>query len=307
MRARTRSLWFATITAAFIAAGCSTTQQVRLPDHAVVTLQPGDASVGTYVAKPRGFSTSSYWIEGPQGLIVVDTQFLLSSAEELINWAEFSTGKRVVAGLVLHPNPDKFNGVEVFKKRGIPVYTSEQVRMLIPTVHEDRHHWFYERFKPDYPNSVPLPESFGNKTQTLSYGGVELKAHVLGAGCSEAHVVVEHRKHVFVGDLVASLHHSWLEIGKIDEWLKRLDYIQKLEPEYVHPGRGPSGGPELLTRQIAYLKKVKELILKERPRGEPNEAAIARVQRKLEELYTSYGHEYFLEIGLPAVWAAYAK
>lgn len=293
--------------ATFILSACSTPQYARLPERAVLTLAPGDSTVGTYVAKPRGFSTSSYWIEGPQGLVIIDTQFLLSSAEELVNWAEFSTGKKAVAAIVLHPNPDKFNGVEILKKRGIPAYTSEQVRMLIPQVHEDRHHWFYERFKPDYPNTVPLPESFGNATKVLNYGGVELKAHVLGAGCSEAHVVVEYRKHVFVGDLIASLHHSWLEIGKLDEWLKRLDYIQKLQPDMVHPGRGPSGGPELVTRQIAYLKKVKELILKERPRGEPNDAKIARVQKQLEKLYTAYGHEYFLEIGLPAVWTSYAR
>jgi glyoxylase-like metal-dependent hydrolase (beta-lactamase superfamily II) len=299
--------WISTLAICLFAAGCGTTAHVRLPESAKLTLQAGDSRIGTYISRPRGFSTSSYWIEGPNGLIIVDTQFLLTSAEELINWAEFSTGKKVVMGVVLHPNPDKFNGVEVFKKRKIPVVTSQQVRMLIPGVHEDRHHWFFERFKPDYPDGVPLPESFGTASTVLNQAGIPVKAHVLGAGCSEAHVVLEFEKNVFVGDLIANLHHSWLELGRIDDWLKQLDYIRKLEPEFVYPGRGPAGGPELIDREIAYLKKAKELILKERPRGEPNEAAIARVQDKMEELFPGYGHTYFLEIGLPAVWTALRK
>jgi hypothetical protein len=207
----------------------------------------------------------------------------------------------------LHPNPDKFNGVEVFKKRGIPILTSEQVRALIPSVHEDRHHWFYDRYKPDYPDKAPIPDSFGSATKTLDQAGVPVKVHVLGPGCSEAHVVVEFEKNIFAGDLITSLNHSWLEIGKIDEWLARLEYIRKLGPEYVHPGRGPSGGPEVLDRQVQYLKKVKELVLKERPRGKPNEKILSDLQKKLEDLYPLYGNEYFLEIGLPAVWESMAK
>ncbi|MEQ1876893.1 MAG: lipoprotein, partial [Bdellovibrionia bacterium] len=188
-----------------VLAGCAATSQSRLTQGARVTLEPGDFRVGTYISRPNGFSTASYWIEGPKGLVFVDTQFLLSAAGEMIDWAEKATGKKVILGIVLHPNPDKFNGVEVFKKRNIPVVTSDQVRTLIPSVHQDRHHWFYERYKPDYPDQAPIPETFGNSTRVLEQAGVPIKVHTLGPGCSEAHVVVEFEKHVFVGDLVSSL------------------------------------------------------------------------------------------------------
>lgn len=278
-----------------------------LPKAAQLTFTHGDRRIGTYISSPEGFETSSYWIEGPSGLIWIDTQFLLSAGEEALNWAEKATGKKVELAIVLHPNPDKFNGTLLFKKRGIRVVTSEQVRSLVPEVHKDRHYWFYERYKPDYPNEVPLPDSFGNQTQELSAGGITVKAHVLGAGCSDAHVVVEYDDHLFVGDLVTNNSHSWIELGKIESWLTRLKELSALEPEYVHPGRGPNGGAELIDREQAYLNKVLALVRAERPVGAPKPQKISRLQAKIEALYPGYANAHFVEIGLPAVWKAQSK
>jgi glyoxylase-like metal-dependent hydrolase (beta-lactamase superfamily II) len=274
----------------------------RLPDKAQVTLTPGDPTIGTYVSVERGFTTSSYWIEGPKGLIFIDTQFLLSAAEESIDWAEKVTGKKVQLAIVLHPNPDKFNGTQVFQKRGIKVVTADQVIQLIPAVHKDRYESFYERFKPDYPADAPVLASFGDHTTELSAGGVTVKAHVLGQGASGAHVVVEYHGALFPGDLVANLHHSWLEIGKTEEWLKRLDEMRALKPEFIYPGRGPAGGAELLDREEAYLRKVIEIVKAEKPKGTPTDETVERIKAKIQSAYPFYGNSYFLYLGIPAEW-----
>lgn len=286
----------------------------RMPSGAVVTLiHPdefyGDSRVGTYVSSTWGFSTTSYWIEGPKGLILIDTQFLPSATAEVLAWAEQATGKKVVLAVVLHANPDKFNGTAVLKKRGIRVVTSAQVRALIPAVHEKRKKAFFERYQPDYPAEVTLPDSFGDKTTELEAAGTKIKLHVLGAGCSEAHVAVEWEKHLFVGDLVAGGAHSWLEIGKTDEWLKRLEELQALQPDFVHPGRGPSGDERLLRQEAAYLKDVIAAVAAEKPRplaGDKLDAAaeqaLERIQKKLEARYLGYRFAVFLELGLPAEW-----
>src|SRR4051794_19263888 len=102
-----------------------------VPQKAELVLKNGDNRIGTYVSSEKGFETSSYWIEGPTGLIFIDTQFLLSAGEEALNWAEKVTGKKAQLAIVLHPNPDKFNGTSSYQKRGIRVVTSEQVLKLI--------------------------------------------------------------------------------------------------------------------------------------------------------------------------------
>jgi glyoxylase-like metal-dependent hydrolase (beta-lactamase superfamily II) len=285
-------------------AGCAS----QRPPGARVTLTSHDDSrVGTYVSSPWGFSTSSYWIEGPEGLILIDTQFLPSAAEEFVSWAEQVTGKKALLAIVLHPNPDKFNGTDVLRKRGIRVVTSEQVRELIPSVHQSRTQTFYDRYKPDYPTEVPLPDSFGSATTELSAGGVTVKAHVMGAGCSEAHVVVEYEGHLFPGDMIANNTHSWLEIGKTDQWLQRIDEMKALKPKWVHPGRGPSGNAGLLDMERAYLERVIAEVAAEKPQGKPTDEALERIQSRVLAAYPGLRLDVFLAIGLPAEWERQAQ
>jgi glyoxylase-like metal-dependent hydrolase (beta-lactamase superfamily II) len=264
-------------------------------------------TVGTYVSIPWGFSTSSYVLEGPDGLIAIDTQFLPSATEEMIALAEAATKKKFVLAVVLHANPDKFNGTATFQKRGVKVVTSSQVKALVPSIHEKRMRSFYERYKPDYPSELPAPDSFGDKTTELRAGGLTFKVHVMGAGCSESHVVVEHEGALFVGDLVANKAHSWLEIGKTDEWLKRVDEMKKLRPVRVYPGRGAPGGAHLLDDEEAYLKKVIAVMAAEKPTMPVREDALGRVENTMVAAYPGYDFAVFLKIGLPAEWERQAR
>jgi len=267
----------------------------------------GDPRVGQYVSSGWTFATSSFWIRGSSGVVLVDTQFLPSAGVEALTLAERATKAKVTTAFVLHANPDKFNGTTALQQRGVRVLTSQAVLAAMPEIHEKRVAAFYQRYKPDYPRVMPQPMSFGAATTRLEEAGLPLTAHVLGPGCSEAHVVLQFKDQVFVGDLVANGAHSWLEIGRTDAWMQRIAEIEAMKPRLVHPGRGPSGGPELLTRQRAYLEEVMTLVAAERPSGPPQEAALGRVRAALERRYAGYRFPVFLEIGLPAEWARQAK
>lgn len=262
---------------------------------------PSDAT-GTYVSSRWTFATSSYWIEGPSGVVLIDTQFLPAEGLAAVERAEQATGKKVVAAIVLHANPDKFNGTSALQARGIKVLTSKQVAALIPSVHEKRLAAFGERYAPDYPQTAAKPDVFGDKTTDLELAGVKLRAHVLGAGCSEAHVAIEHDGHLFVGDLVGNRGHAWLELGRTEEWLQRIAELRALSPKFVHPGRGASGGPELLDAQEKYLRDVVEIVKSEHPTKADDEEGIARAIAKIEAKYPDYEWKVFLQLGIPAVW-----
>jgi len=266
-----------------------------------------DSRVGVYTSKPWGFSTHSYWIEGPEGLVVVDTQFLPSAAREVIELAEQETGKKVVLAVVLHPNPDKFNGTSVFQERGIRVVTAQQVLERIPAVFELRTRWFKDRYAPDWPEAEPQPEAFGAETTVLEAAGLKLKAHVMGPGCSDAQVVVEWEGHLFTGDLVANGTHAWLEQGYQHEWLQRLDELTRLNPRSVHPGRGPSAGPELLSRQRAYLEKVIELVRATEPTLPVRDEAVAEAVKRVQAAYPDLDLVVFLRVGMPEVYRREAE
>jgi len=286
-------------------AGCAGRMRARPRSTASgATSSPfaGDPRIGQYVSSAWTFATSSFWISGPEGLVLVDTQFLPSGGLEAAALAEQSTGEQVVTAFVLHANPDKFNGTSALQARGVEVLTAQPVLDAMPEIHKKRVAAFYDRYKPDNPLEMPTPTVFGAATTQLRAAGLPLTAHVLGPGCSEAHVVLQFEDQLFVGDLVANAAHSWLEIGRTDAWLQRIGELEALRPRFVHPGRGPSGGPELLTRQRNYLEEVIALVAAEKPSGPPDRAALARVRAALESRHPTYRFPVFLEIGLPAEW-----
>jgi glyoxylase-like metal-dependent hydrolase (beta-lactamase superfamily II) len=270
--------------------------------HEVGAAPHGDARIGTFVSDSLTFDTSAYWIEGPDGLVLIDTGFLSSGAVELVERAEKATGKKASLAVVLHANPDKFNGTAVLQARGVRVVTSAPVAALIPAVHAKRVQWFGKRYAPDYPMQAASPDVFGDTTTEIEAAGLSLTAHVLGAGCSAAHVAVMFDGHLFVGDLVAHGNHGWLELGLLDEWMATLDALMALNPRWVHPGRGESGGPELLTAQKAYLADVKARVAALAPAGEPDATRLKSVRDALVAAYPGYGYPYFVELGLPAIW-----
>ncbi len=266
-----------------------------------------DSRIGVYTSTPWGFRTASYWIEGPEGLVFIDTQFLTSAAIDAVEKAEAITGKKVQLAIVLHPNPDKFNGTAVFQARGIRVVTSAQVLAKIPGVHAQRKNAFYDRYKPDYPEEAAKPDNFGDTTQELSAGGVKVKVHVLGMGCSAAHVVVEYEGHVFVGDLVGNGTHAWIEIAEIEQWQTRLAEITAMKPRFVHPGRGESGRADLLEWEKMYLQRILDEVAQEKPTLPVAPQAVERVKNRMLKAYPKLDYDVFLELGLGDVMKKHAE
>ena len=283
------------------------TAQETAPSDAFSGLwrNPQDPRIYAWVSSPWTFSTTSWAIEGDDGLVLIDTQFLPKDAVAFVDAVEAATGKQAKVAVVLHANPDKFNGTAALQARGIKVVTSSQVKGLIPDVHKKRSAAFGERYAPDYPKETPAPESFGSSPTTVSdVAGVKLVLTPVGKGCSEAHVVASFDdgagRHIFAGDLLANGAHAWLEIGEPIEWLKRLDEVDTMKPAYVHPGRGLSSDAALINVERKYLGDVMLAVSTARALGGDDDAVIADARRRILEMYPDLRFAVFLNIGLPA-------
>lgn len=268
----------------------------------LVAAPPKRSAVGGFTSSAWAFSTRSYWIEGPEGVVLIDTQFLPKETEKAVALAERRTGKKVVAAFVLHPNPDKFNGVGWLQQRGVKVYSTPEIIARIPAVHALRTEWFAERYAPDYPTTLALPDPLPVTDGEVSVAGLRIRAVILGQGCSAAHLALWWGGHLFTGDLVAHGSHSWLELGEVGPWLQRLETLQALHPRFVHPGRGASGGPELLQREMDYLRVVDQTVARANPAGEPTVAQVAALKAEVLRHYPRLRFEVFLELGLPTLW-----
>ncbi|WP_242589639.1 MBL fold metallo-hydrolase [Corallococcus macrosporus] len=289
--------------------GCGATQPV-VPTHyrSHSAQEQGDRRVGEYISSEWSLQTASYWIEGPEGLVLIDTQLLPSALRKELAFAKDVTGKEPKLAIVLHANPESFNGTALLKELGVPVVTSGPVRERIPAVHEK---WAPSLFKQywngRYPRELVLADSFGDSTRELSAAGLTLKVHVLGAGSSASHVVVEWEGHLFTGDLVARDTHNWFEGGDTTEWLQRLEELRALGPKWLHPGRGLPGGPELLDAQAAYVQAVREEVTRERHAEHPSSDPLAAVEARMRARYSGYAYVKLLPHVVRAEWARQAR
>ena len=80
-----------------------------------------------------------------------------------------------------------------------------------------------------------------------------------------------------------------------------------MKPRHVHPGRGPSGGVELLAVQRAYLESVIDAVAREKPSGKPSAEALERIRAAIAARWPGYGQRVLLEAGLAAEWERQAR
>lgn len=243
--------------------------------------EQGDPRVGGFTSSQWSFHTASYWIEGPDGLLLIDSQFVPSALIKELNFAQRVSGKPARLAVLLEASPDRANGTGYLQSIGLPVLSSPEIRAAIPAVHQRWLPLFKDRYEPSwYPRTPALPDALTE--ETLRIAGLEVRVRRLGPGSAATHLVLEWEGHLFVGNLVTRGAHSWFEGGDLEGWLTRLEELRALRPRWIHPGRGMPGGPELLDAQAEFLREVKAAIASENPSGSSSPAALERIRQRLE-------------------------
>jgi hypothetical protein len=93
-----------------------------------------------------------------------------------------------------------------------------------------------------------------------------------------------------------------MELGDVDAWIGVLDQLKDLHSRHIHPGRGYESGADLLDKQIEYLRFVKSVVESYKPRGEIPGKVKEEIVERIKDKYAGYDNEYFLQLGIPAVW-----
>jgi glyoxylase-like metal-dependent hydrolase (beta-lactamase superfamily II) len=105
--------------------------------------------IHVYTAPADKFFVNSFLIETLTGVIVVDTQFLVSTAEALGARLD-ALGKPLAAVIITHPHPDHYNGLPVLMRNRapVPVYANHipEADALIASdlIYNGAHPWLAE-------------------------------------------------------------------------------------------------------------------------------------------------------------------
>lgn len=239
-----------------------------------LTAEAGQLHV--FTSGDEGFNTHSVWYDDGKEVTVVDTQFTLEVAQQLVADIKKQTKSPITRIIITHPNPDKFNGLSVFHKLGAESIASAKTAAAIPGVDSYKRYFWVEIAHvfthENYPKMEPVKTTFsGQKVIKLKSGETITLIELKEPGISSNQVVVriDASGDLIVGDLVAYQAHAWLEGGIIDGktqpniagWKADLQQLLTLAKGKIYGGRGQFGlVAEVVPVQIAYLDKADQIV-----------------------------------------------
>lgn len=252
------------------------------------------------------FLVNSFIIETQNGIIVIDTQFLVSEARKLKQEVE-KLGKPLLGVVVTHPHPDHFNGVGILcENLEVPIYATQSTVDDIKAIEAGKREFWKQTYGDDYPDSTTLPNRIVRSKEELVIDGVHLVIDDLGAGESSDITVIylPSEKTLIASDLLYHKVHPWLAESRSKAWIEQIAYVKTTyaEAEIVYAGHGSESSLDALDGQLEYIHFFQELVSNYlTPDGDLADAAKTQIKQTMQTRYSGYPLEFLIEMNIDGV------
>jgi glyoxylase-like metal-dependent hydrolase (beta-lactamase superfamily II) len=274
----------------------------------------GGPVVHTYRAAESGLYVNSYLVEGTSGVVVVDTNLLVSDIEALQARLR-ALRKPLLAILVTHAHPDHFNGVlSLVKDKEVPVYATTGVGRAIEEIADAKRAQWSPAYGAEWPAETYYPNSLLADGAQVQLDDMSFTVREVGPAESHADSYLFMAANgsapiAFTGDLAFHGTHPYTADGHSGAWLVALDVLSSELAGIgtLYPGHGDPAGPDLLAAQRRYLLYYRELI-RRLSGGEAvlSETAKSELSTALRAFLPDAPLTWMIELGADAVAAELA-
>ena len=259
-----------------------------------------------FAAPESAFFVNSFLLEGADNVVVIDAQFLASSAGALRARLD-AIGKPLAALILTHPHPDHYNGAAILLEgRGdILVLATASTDEGIRATAEVKRAFWTPSYGQDYPQAFVYPNRIIATGEVLRFGDIALRVDDLGPGEASDNVVFHapETNELFASDLIYSACHPWLAEERSELWRAQLGAVKAhyADAATVHAGHGPSGGLGLIDAQKDYIVTFEALVrahLRSKTLTDRDKAAI---RSAVTGRYPGYPLEFLIDLNADAV------
>lgn len=244
----------------------------------ITVTEVGDLRVHTSTAPERGWQVNSHVIELPSQLLVIDAQYLLPYAREVVSYAS-QLQKPITRLYISHYHPDHLLGAVAFSA---PIYALAEVSAKIAAVGDRVAREEHEKFGDEAPASAERP------THVVKPGIEAIETIPIDftrtqhAETQDALIVGFPEQRILITqDLVYNRVHAMVGEKAFDTWHTTLEEKKVLLYDKVLPGHGVPGGKELYDQMEQYLSIARE-VLSSSPDGEV-------MKTKMIQAFPDYG------------------
>lgn len=265
------------------------------------------SNVRVFSSAESAFFVNSFIVDTTHGLVLVDTQFLNSSARQLREAIQ-AQGKPLLAVVITHPHPDHFNGTAEIAREwpGLPIYATQATIDVIRATEADKRAAWTPVYGDDYPKQTVLPNTVIVPGQAVIVDGLELRIDDLGEGES-ADITVIHlpqSNQLIASDLLYHRVHPWLAEGRTKQWLSQIEIVREryATATGVFAGHGAAAGLDALAQQAEYLTNFRDWVSKgvadlTQPTAEEKSAIAENVLQR----YPNYPLQMLVEMNIDGV------
>jgi glyoxylase-like metal-dependent hydrolase (beta-lactamase superfamily II) len=215
-------------------------------------------TVHTYTAPDDGWCVNSHIIELPSQLLVVDAQYLLPHAHEVVAYAE-QLAKPITRLYLSHYHPDHILGAAAFSA---PIYALAEVKAKIEAVGDRIAAEEREKHGEAIPDHAERP---GNIVEPgiETIDGVPIDFIRLTHAETEDALMIGLPNHsiLITQDLIYKHVHAFVGEMAFDTWHEALNKTQRLYYQRLLPGHGDPGGHDLYNEMRDYLAVAREAYL----------------------------------------------